>query len=89
MDVTREFRTGSRKSEELKAPMIQFAWKRTYVTPEVKGVVRISVSSLWSLRFVGLVQDAHFISYPSTDDRYMVIWAMNMWTDDFLSAVTR
>jgi hypothetical protein len=89
MDVTRDVLTASSQSGELKAPMNQFARIRTYVTPEVKDVVRISVNSLWSHGFVDLQQDAWVISYPDTGGRYMVVQALNMWTDDFASAGSR
>jgi hypothetical protein len=55
----------------------------------VKDVVRISVNSLWSHGFVDLDQDAWVVSYPATNERYMVIQAMNMWTDNFVSAGSR
>ncbi len=89
MDVTKGVLTASSKTGELKAPINQFARIRAYVTPEVKDVVRISVSSLWSHGFVDLDQDAWVVSYPDTGGRYMVIQAMNMWTDDFVSVGSR
>ena len=54
MDVTREVMTASATSGEYKAPINQFARLRTYVDPDFKDVVRISVNSLWSHGFLDL-----------------------------------
>lgn len=89
MDVTKSVLTGSHKTSDLKAPLNQFARIRTYVTPEVKDVVRISVSSLWSHGFVDLDQDAWVISQPDTKGRYIVVQGLNMWTEDFMSVGAR
>jgi hypothetical protein len=89
IDVTREVLTATPKSGQYSAPLNQFARIRTYVSPDFKNVVRISVNSLWSHGFVDLDKEPVVVSYPDTKGRYMVIQALNMWTDDFLSVGTR
>src|SRR6266480_3314102 len=89
MDVTKGVLTAASKSGQLHAPLNQFARIRTYVTPEVKEVVRISVNSLWSHGFIDLDQDAWVISQPDTNGRYIVIQGLNMWTEDFMSVGSR
>ena len=89
MDVTREVITATPKSGEYKAPINQFGRIRTFVNPDFKDVVRISVNSLWSFAFLDLDQEPIVVTAPDTGDRYIVIQALNMWTDDFGSGGTR
>src|SRR5271165_472196 len=89
MDVTREVMTATTVSGQYTAPINQFERLRTYVSPEYKDVVRISVNSLWSTAFLDLDQEPMIVSVPDMDGRYIVVQAMNMWTDNFLSAGTR
>jgi hypothetical protein len=89
MDVTREVLTATQKSSEYKAPINQFGRLRTYVNPDFKDVVRISVNSLWSHGFLDLDKEPMIVTIPDTGNRYVVVQAMNMWTDDFASAGTR
>jgi hypothetical protein len=81
MDVTREVLTA--------APINQFARLRSYVNPDFKNVVRISVNSLWSHGWLDLDQEPMIVSVPDMDGHYVVIQALNMWTDDFMSVGTR
>ncbi len=89
MDVTREVTTAASKSGEYAAPINQFARIRTYVSPNFNNVVRISVNSLWSFGFLDLDQEPMIVTVPDAGDRYLVMQAMNMWTDDFASVGTR
>lgn len=89
MDVTREVTTAVSKSGEYGAPINQFARIRSYVSPDYKAVVRISVNSLWSFGFLDLDQEPMIVTVPDAGDRYMVVQALNMWTDDFASVGTR
>jgi hypothetical protein len=89
MDVTREVLTAASTSGEYSAPINQFARIRTYVDPDFKNVVRISVNSLWSHGFLDLDQEPMIVSVPDMDDRYIVVQGLNMWTDDFMSVGTR
>lgn len=89
MDVTREVMTASATSGEYKAPINQFARLRTYVDPDFRDVVRISVNSLWSHGFLDLDAEPMVVSVPETKSRYTVVQGLNMWTDVFMSAGTR
>ena len=89
MDVTREVITATSKSGEYKAPINQFGRIRTYVDPDFKDLVRISVDSLWSHAFLDLGKEPMIVTIPDTKDRYIVMQALNMWTDDFASLDTR
>jgi hypothetical protein len=89
MDVTKDVITATPKSAEYKAPINQFGRIRTYVNPDFKDVVRISVNSLWSHAFLDLDKEPMIISVPDTKERYIVVQALNMWTDDFASWGTR
>jgi hypothetical protein len=89
MDVTKDVITATPTSGEYKAPMNQFGRIRTYVNPDFKDVVRISVNSLWSHAFLDLEKEPMIITVPDTRDRYVVVQALNMWTDDFASWGTR
>jgi hypothetical protein len=89
MDVTSQVLTAAPQSGEYKAPLNQFARIRTLVDPDVKDVVRISRNSLWSHGFVDLDQEPFVYSQPDTHGRYIVMQALNMWTDDFASAGSR
>jgi len=89
MDVTREVLTATSTSGEYSAPINQFARIRTYVSPDFKNVVRISVNSLWSHGFIDLDQEPMIVSTPEMDGRYIVVQGLNMWTDNFMSAGTR
>jgi hypothetical protein len=62
---------------------------RTYASPDFKNVVRISLSALWTTAFVDLAKEPFVVSLPDTQGRYVVMQALNMWTDDFASAGTR
>jgi hypothetical protein len=54
MDVTKDVITATPTSGQYRAPMNQFGRIRTYVDPDFKDVVRISVNSLWSHAFLDL-----------------------------------
>jgi len=89
MDVTRQVVTAASTSGEYAAPINQFARMRTYVDPDFKNVVRISVNSIWSHGFVDLDQEPMIVTVPDAGNRYLVMQALNMWTDDFAAAGTR
>jgi hypothetical protein len=89
MDVTRELLTATPTTGQYAAPINQFGRIRTYVNPDFKNVVRISVNSLWSHGFLDLDQEPMIVSIPDMDGRYIVVQGLNMWTDDFMSAGTR
>jgi hypothetical protein len=89
MDVTKDVVTATPKTGEYKAPINQFGRIRTYVDPDFKDVVRISVNSLWSHAFLDLDKEPFVISVPDTKGRYIVMQALNMWTDDFASVGSR
>ena len=78
MDVTREVTTAAVNSGEYSPPINQFARIRTYVNPDFKNVVRISVNSLWSFGFVDLDSEPMIISMPDMGNRYIVMQAVNM-----------
>ena len=52
-------------------------------------MVRISVNSLWTHGFLDLQKEPMIVTIPDTKGRYIVMQAMNMWTDDFASVGTR
>lgn len=89
MDVTRAVTTAASKSGEYSAPINQFGRMRTYVDPNFKNVVRISRNSLWSFAFLDLDKEPFVYSQPDTKGRYIVMQALNMWTDDFASVGNR
>jgi hypothetical protein len=89
MDVTKDVLTATTTAGEYSSPMNQFARIRTYVSPDFKNVVRISVNSLWSFAFVDLDSEPMIVSLPDMDGRYIVMQALNMWTDDFAEIGTR
>jgi len=89
MDVTKDVVTATNRSGEYKSPMNQFGRIRTYVDPDFKDVVRISVNSLWSHVYLDLDREPFVLSVPDTGGRYYVMQAMNMWTDNFMSVGSR
>ena len=89
MDITKDKVTAASKAGEYTAPMNQFCRIRTYVSPDYKDVVRISVNSLWSDGFLDLENEPMVVTLPDTGNRYVVMQAMNMWTDNFMSVGTR
>ena len=89
MDVTREVLTAASTGGQCSAPINQFARIRTFVDPDFKNVVRISVNSLWSHGFLDLDQEPTVVSTPDMDGRYIVVQGLNMWTGNFMSAGTR
>jgi hypothetical protein len=66
-------------------PLNQFGRMRTYVDPDFKDCVRISVNPLWAFSFIDLEREPFVYSQPDTHGRYIVMQALNMWTDDFAS----
>jgi len=89
MDVTNGVLTATSKSGEYKAPTNQLFRVRTYVSPDFKRVVRISVNSLRSGAFLDLDNEPLVASYPDTKGRFIVVQLLNMWTDDFASVGNR
>ncbi len=89
MDVTRAVMTATPNSGEYSAPINQFGRIRTVVSPDFKNVVRISVNSLWTHGFLDLQKEPMIVTIPDTKGRYIVMQALNMWTDDFASVGTR
>ena len=89
MDLTKSVLTAAAHSGEYSAPVNQFARLRTYVDPDFKNVVRISRNSLWAHGFVDLDKEPFIYSQPDSNGRYIVMQALNMWTDDFASAGSR
>ena len=67
----------------------QLAKMPTYVSPDFKNVVRISLNSLWTTGWLDLEKEPIVLSVPDTKDRYFVFSIMNMWTDVFGSAGKR
>ena len=89
MDVTREVTTATATTGEYKAPINQFGRMRTVVSPDFKDVVRISVNSIWSFGFLDLEAGPMVVTIPDTQGRYVVMQALDMWTDNFASVGTR
>ena len=65
MDVTREVITATPTSSQYQAPINQFGRIRTYVDPDFKNVVRISVNSLWSHAWLDLDKEPMIIWLPT------------------------
>jgi hypothetical protein len=91
MDVSREVLTAAPapNPEGTAAPINQFAKMPTYVSPDFKNVVRISLNSLWTTGWVDLGTEPIVLSVPDTKDRYYVMSVMDMWTNVFGSAGKR
>ncbi|MGO7728070.1 DUF1254 domain-containing protein [Rhizobium johnstonii] len=91
MDVTRDVLTAAPapNADGTAAPINQLAKMPTYVSPDFKNVVRISLNSLWTTGWLDLENDPIVLSVPDTKDRYYVFSIMNMWTDVFGSAGKR
>lgn len=89
MDVTKGLLTATGTSGEFKAPLNQFARIRTLIDPDFNDVVRISRNSLWTHGFVDLGDEPFVYSQPDTKGRFIVMQALNMWTDDFASTGSR
>ena len=90
MDVTRKVLTAAPapNATGTAAPLNQLARMPTYVSPDFKNVVRISLNSLWTTGFVDLKEPV-VLTVPANKDRYYVFSVMNMWTDVFASVGTR
>ena len=90
MDVTRKVLTAAPapNATGTAAPINQLARMPTYVSPDFKNVVRISLNSLWTTGFVDLKEPV-VLTVPDNKDRYYVFSVMNMWTDVFASVGTR
>lgn len=90
MDVTRDVLTAAPapNADGTAAPINQLAKMPTYVSPDFKNVVRISLNSLWTTGWVDLEKEPIVLSVPDTKDRYYVFSVMNMWTDVFGSPLT-
>jgi hypothetical protein len=89
MDVTNGILTATSKSGEYSASINQYMRERSYVSPDFKNVVRISVNSLWSVAVLDLDKEPLVASFPAMNERYFVMQMMNMWTDNFGSVGTR
>jgi hypothetical protein len=89
MDATRKVMTAAPTAGEYSAPINQFQRLRTYVSPDFKNVVRISVNSLWSTGFLDLDKEPMIVTSPDMGDRFIVVQAMDMWTDNFMSVGSR
>lgn len=84
MDVTKDVLTAVPSAGEWAAPINQFTRAKTYVTPEITNVVRISLNGLWATAFLDLTEPI-VVSFPEVGDRFYVAQVMNMWTDNFAS----
>lgn len=51
--------------------------------------MRISRNAPWSHAFVDLDEEPFAYSQPDTKGRFIVMQALNMWTDDFASSGSR
>ncbi len=91
MDVTREVMTAAPapNADGTAAPINQLAKMPTYVSPDFRNVVRISLNSLWTTGWLDLEKEPIVLSVPDTGDRYYVFSIMNMWTDVFGSVGKR
>jgi hypothetical protein len=91
MDVTREVLTAASRpnADGTAAPINQFAKMPTYVSPDFKNVVRISLNSLWTTGWVDLGKEPVVLSVPDSQDRYYVMSMMDMWTNVFGSVGKR
>jgi hypothetical protein len=91
MEVTRDVLTAAPalNADGTAAPINQLAKMPTYVSPDFKNVVRISLNSLWTTGWLDLEHEPIVLSVPDTKDRYYVFSLMNMWTDVFGSVGKR
>jgi Protein of unknown function (DUF1254) len=64
------------------APMNQLARMRTFVIPDFKNVVRISVSSLWAFGFVDLEHEAYVFSQPDPKGGAVCVHWQDRQADD-------
>jgi hypothetical protein len=87
MDVTREVLTAVPAPNDTgtAAPLNQFALMPTYVSPDFKNVVRISLNALWATASLDLGPEPLVLSVPDVGDRYYVMSIMDAWTNVFAS----
>ena len=83
MDLTRAVITAAPNAGEYAAPINQFTRLHSYVSPDFKNVVRISLSSLWTTGFVDLDQEPWVLTVPETHGRYYAFNFFDMWTNVF------
>ena len=84
MEVTRDVLTDVAAPDGTAAPINQFAKMPTYVSPEFKNVVRISLSGLWATAWLDLGPETQVLSVPEVP-RYFVMSVMDNWTNVFAS----
>ena len=86
MEVTRDVMTdvAAPAPDGTAAPINQFAKMPTYVSPDFKNVVRISLSGLWLTAWLDLGAEPQMLSVPEVP-RYFVMSVMDNWTNVFAS----
>lgn len=86
MEVTRDVMTAvpAPDAEGTAAPINQFAKMPTYVSPDFKNVVRISLNGLWATAWLDLASESQVLSVPEVP-RYFVMSVMDTWTNVFAS----
>jgi hypothetical protein len=83
MDVTRRFMTNVPAPTGGRAPINQLGHRRTFPTPESKGVVSPNADTLYSVAWLDLAREPMVLHVPDTKGRYYVMQLLDAWTNVF------
>ncbi|WP_258129503.1 DUF1254 domain-containing protein [Achromobacter anxifer] len=89
MELARRQATAVQTPLDGKAPMNQFGHKASFPDPRVADVPWPSADALYSSLWFDVSRAPLIVNLPATGDRYMVLSALDMWSDVFASRGTR
>jgi hypothetical protein len=89
MDITRRQLINTEHTQEMRAPMNDFANILAYPSATMRDVVRPNFDTLYSSAWLDLTREPVIVSAPDTGGRYYMLPMLDMWTDVFASPGSR
>ncbi|MGS1007873.1 DUF1254 domain-containing protein [Achromobacter anxifer] len=89
MELARRKATAVQTPLDGKAPVNQFGHKAAFPDPRAGDVPWPSADALYSSLWFDVSRAPLIVNLPATGDRYMVLSALDMWSDVFASRGTR
>lgn len=89
MDVSKDMMTATSVPTDDKAPINQFAHKRSFPDASFTDIVSPNADTLYSTAWLDLSKEPIILSVPETGKRYYLMQLMNAWTEVFANPGTR
>ncbi len=83
MEMTRRVMTNVATPKDMRGPMGQFIYARTYPDASFRDVTAPNADTLYSSAWLDLAKEPYVLSLPDEGDRYYLMPMLSGWTDVF------